>query len=97
MIVVMLSPKNSAMLHASCVSNIREIQARRDHHRDRGRSGDDTVRPHADHIIEMPAVSTLFQPLLSTVPLQVFAARWPAPAATTSGQAAQPAKSVTVE
>ena len=36
--------------------------------------GDETVRPHADHIIEIPAVSTLLQPLLSTVPLQVFAA-----------------------
>ena len=36
--------------------------------------GDETVRPYADHIIEIPAVSTLFQPLLSTVPLQVFAA-----------------------
>ncbi len=36
--------------------------------------GDDTVRPYADHLIEMPAVSTLFQPLLSTIPLQVFAA-----------------------
>ena len=36
--------------------------------------GDDTVRPYADHLIEIPAVSTLFQPLLSTIPLQVFAA-----------------------
>ena len=36
--------------------------------------GDDTVRPYADHMIEIPSVSTLFQPLLSTVPLQVFAA-----------------------
>ena len=35
---------------------------------------DDTVRPYADHLIEIPAVSTLFQPLLSTIPLQVFAA-----------------------
>ena len=32
------------------------------------------VRPYADHLIEIPAVSTLFQPLLSTIPLQVFAA-----------------------
>ena len=32
------------------------------------------MRPYADHIFEMPALSTLFQPLLSTVPLQVFAA-----------------------
>ena len=32
------------------------------------------MRPYADHLIEIPAVSTLFQPLLSTIPLQVFAA-----------------------
>jgi hypothetical protein len=36
--------------------------------------GDDTVRPYADHMIEIPAVSKLLQPLLSTIPLQVFAA-----------------------
>ena len=36
--------------------------------------GDDTVRPYADHLIEIPSVSTLLQPLLSTIPLQVFAA-----------------------
>ena len=35
---------------------------------------DETVRPYADHLIEIPAVSTLLQPLLSTIPLQVFAA-----------------------
>ena len=32
------------------------------------------MRPYADYLIEIPAVSTLFQPLLSTIPLQVFAA-----------------------
>ena len=35
---------------------------------------DETVRPYADHLFEIPSVSTLFQPLLSTIPLQVFAA-----------------------
>ena len=73
-IVVMPSPKNSAVLHAKLLSNIREIQARGAITIVIAEEGDDTVRPYADHIIEMPAVSTLFQPLLSTVPLQVFAA-----------------------
>ena len=36
--------------------------------------GDETVRPYADYIFELPTTSTLFQPLLSTIPLQVFAA-----------------------
>ncbi|MGV0793995.1 glutamine--fructose-6-phosphate transaminase (isomerizing) [Mycolicibacterium sp. XJ1819] len=73
-IVVMPSPKNSPMLHAKLLSNIREIQARGAVTIVIAEEGDDTVRPHADHLIEIPAVSTLFQPLLSTIPLQVFAA-----------------------
>ncbi len=73
-IVVMPSPKNSAVLHAKLLSNIREIQARGAITIVIAEEGDDTVRPYADHIIEIPAVSTLFQPLLSTIPLQVFAA-----------------------
>ncbi|MGK2879404.1 MAG: glutamine--fructose-6-phosphate transaminase (isomerizing) [Mycobacterium sp.] len=73
-IVVMPSPKGSAMLHSKLLSNIREIQARGALTIVIAEEGDDTVRPYADHLIEIPAVSTLYQPLLSTIPLQVFAA-----------------------
>ncbi|HEX7427533.1 MAG TPA: glutamine--fructose-6-phosphate transaminase (isomerizing) [Mycobacterium sp.] len=73
-IVVMPSPKGSATLHAKLLSNIREIQARGALTIVIAEEGDDTVRPYADHLFEIPAVSTLFQPLLSTIPLQVFAA-----------------------
>ena len=73
-IVVMPSPKGSALLHSKLLSNIREIQARGAVTIVIAEEGDETVRPYADHLIEIPAVSTLFQPLLSTVPLQVFAA-----------------------
>jgi glutamine---fructose-6-phosphate transaminase (isomerizing) len=73
-IVVMPSPKSSAMLHAKLLSNIREIQTRGAVTIVIAEEGDDTVRPYADHLIEIPSVSTLFQPLLSTIPLQVFAA-----------------------
>ncbi|UQX12229.1 glutamine--fructose-6-phosphate transaminase (isomerizing) [Candidatus Mycobacterium methanotrophicum] len=73
-IVVMPSPKRSAMLHAKLLSNIREIQTRGAITIVIAEEGDDTVRPYADHLIEIPSVSTLFQPLLSTIPLQVFAA-----------------------
>jgi glutamine---fructose-6-phosphate transaminase (isomerizing) len=72
-IVVMPSPK-VATLHAKLLSNIREIQTRGAVTIVIAEEGDDTVRPYADHLIEIPAVSTLFQPLLSTIPLQVFAA-----------------------
>ncbi|MEB3983016.1 glutamine--fructose-6-phosphate transaminase (isomerizing) [Mycobacterium sp. 663a-19] len=73
-IVVMPSPKGSATLHAKLLSNIREIQSRGAVTIVIAEEGDDTVRPYADHLIEIPSVSTLLQPLLSTIPLQVFAA-----------------------
>ena len=73
-IVVMPSPKGSATLHAKLLSNIREIQSRGAITIVIAEEGDDTVRPYADHLIEIPSVSTLLQPLLSTIPLQVFAA-----------------------
>lgn len=73
-IIVMPSPKGSATLHAKLLSNIREIQTRGAITIVIAEEGDDTVRPFADHLIEIPAVSTLLQPLLSTIPLQVFAA-----------------------
>ncbi len=73
-IVIMPSPKGAAVLHAKLLSNIREIQARGAITIVIAEEGDDTVRPYADHLIEIPSVSTLLQPLLSTIPLQVFAA-----------------------
>jgi glucosamine--fructose-6-phosphate aminotransferase (isomerizing) len=73
-IVVMPSPKSSAMLHGKLLSNIREIQTRGAVTIVIAEEGDDTVRPYADHLFEIPAVSTLLQPLLSSIPLQVFAA-----------------------
>ena len=73
-IVVMPSPKGAAMLHSKMLSNIREIQARGALTIVIAEEGDETVRPYADYLFEMPAVSTLFQPLLSTIPMQVFAA-----------------------
>ena len=73
-IVVMPSPKNSRTLHSKLLSNIREIQARGAITIVIAEEGDDTVRPYADHLFEIPSVSTLLQPLLSTIPLQVFAA-----------------------
>ncbi|MUL48505.1 glutamine--fructose-6-phosphate transaminase (isomerizing) [Mycobacterium sp. CBMA293] len=73
-IVVMPSPKGSSVLHAKLLSNIREIQARGAVTIVIAEEGDETVRPYADYIFELPSTSTLFQPLLSTIPLQAFAA-----------------------
>ncbi len=56
----MPSPKNAATLHSKLLSNIREIQARGAVTIVIAEEGDDTVRPYADHLIEIPAVPTLF-------------------------------------
>lgn len=96
-IVVMPSPKGRAVLHSKLLSNIREIQARGARTIVIAEEGDDTVRPYADHLIEIPAAPTLFQPLLSTVPLQVFAAEVAQARGYDIDKPRNLAKSVTVE
>ena len=95
--VVMPSPKGSALLHAKLLSNIREIQARGAVTIVVAEEGDETVRPFADHMIEIPSVSKLFQPLLSTIPLQVFAASLARARGYDVDKPRNLAKSVTVE
>jgi glucosamine--fructose-6-phosphate aminotransferase (isomerizing) len=73
-VCVVPSPAGRGVLRDKVVSNIQEVRARGARTIVIAEEGDDTVRPYADHLIEIPAVSTLFQPLLSTIPLQVFAA-----------------------
>ncbi len=73
-IIIMPSPSGRAVLHSKMVSNIREIQARGAQTIVIAEKGDAAVAPFADHLIEVPRTPTLLQPLVSTVPLQVFAA-----------------------
>ncbi|GFG54400.1 glutamine--fructose-6-phosphate aminotransferase [isomerizing] [Mycolicibacterium agri] len=96
-IVVMPSPKSSPVLHAKLVSNIREIQARGAMTIVIAEESDETVRPYADYLVEIPSVSMLFQPLLSTVPLQVFAASLAKAQGYDVDKPRNLAKSVTVE
>ncbi|MFE3291471.1 glutamine--fructose-6-phosphate transaminase (isomerizing) [Rhodococcus sp. NPDC059234] len=96
-IVVMPSPKGRAVLHSKLVSNIQEIKARGARTIVIAEEGDETVRPHADHLIEIPAAPTLLQPLLSTVPLQVFAAEVAKARGYDVDKPRNLAKSVTVE
>ncbi|UYF95635.1 glutamine--fructose-6-phosphate transaminase (isomerizing) [Rhodococcus aetherivorans] len=96
-IVVMPSPKGRAVLHSKLLSNIREIQARGARTVVIAEEGDEAVRPFADHLIEIPAAPTLLQPLLSTVPLQVFAAEVAQARGYDVDKPRNLAKSVTVE
>jgi len=73
-IIVMPSPTGRAVLHSKMISNIREIQARGATTIVIAEEGDESVVDVADHLIRIPQTPTLLQPLVSTVPLQVFAA-----------------------
>ncbi|GAA1481703.1 glutamine--fructose-6-phosphate transaminase (isomerizing) [Gordonia sinesedis] len=73
-IVVMPSPEGRAVLHSKMISNIREIQARGAVTIVIAEHDDESARAVADHFIPLPTTPTLLQPLVSTVPLQVFAA-----------------------
>ncbi|HKN52334.1 MAG TPA: glutamine--fructose-6-phosphate transaminase (isomerizing) [Amycolatopsis sp.] len=96
-VVVAPSPKGRAVLHSKLVSNIREIQARGARTIVIAEEGDETVRPFADELIEVPAVPTLLQPLVSTVPLQVLAAEIARTRGYDVDKPRNLAKSVTVE
>ena len=72
--VVMPSPEGRAVLHSKMVSNIREVQARGAETIVIAEADDESARAVADHFIPIPHISTLLQPLVSTIPLQVFAA-----------------------
>ena len=59
--------------------------------------GDTAVEPYADVIIRIPESATLLQPLLSTIPLQVFACEMAEVRGHDVDQPRNLAKSVTVE
>jgi glucosamine--fructose-6-phosphate aminotransferase (isomerizing) len=96
-VVVMPSPKGRAVLHGKLLSNIQEIRARGARTIVIAEEGDETVRPYASHLLEVPAVPTLLQPLVSTVPLQVLAAEIARQRGYDVDRPRNLAKSVTVE
>ena len=59
--------------------------------------GDEAVKPYADRLITVPACPSLLQPLLATVPLQIFACALAEAKGLDVDQPRNLAKSVTVE
>ena len=96
-IVVVPSPRGRAVMHDKVISNIQEVRARGAHVIAIAEEGDTKVEPFADRIIRVPVVPTLMQPLVSTVPLQVFAAEMATARGLDVDQPRNLAKSVTVE
>ena len=96
-VVVTPSPKSQPLLHSKILSNIREIQARGARTIVIAEASDDTVRPFADALIELPTVPSLLQPLVATVPLQILAAEIARTRGYDIDKPRNLAKSVTVE
>jgi glucosamine--fructose-6-phosphate aminotransferase (isomerizing) len=95
--VIVPSPSTTHGLHGKVVSNIQEIRARGARTIVVAEDGDEDVVPFADEVIRVPAVSTLLAPLLTVVPLQVFACELASAKGLDVDQPRNLAKSVTVE
>ncbi|MEE2052856.1 glutamine--fructose-6-phosphate transaminase (isomerizing) [Nocardiopsis tropica] len=96
-VVVVPSPKGRSVLHDKIVSNIQEVRARGARTIVIAEEGDEAVRPYADVLIEIPAVPTLLQPVVATIPMQVFACELALAKGNDVDQPRNLAKSVTVE
>jgi len=96
-VFVVVPPKGRDQLHDKVVSNIQEVRARGALTIVLAEDGDDDVIPYADHLIRLPVVPTLLQPLVATVPLQIFACEVADQLGHDVDQPRNLAKSVTVE
>ena len=96
-VVVVPSPRGRDVLHDKIVSNIQEIRARGARTIVIAEEGDEAVAPYADTLIRVPQTPTLLQPLVATVPLQVFACELALAKGLDVDQPRNLAKSVTVE
>ena len=96
-VVIVPSPSGRAVLHDKMISNIQEVRARGAQVIAIAEEGDESIVPFADHIIRIPAVPTLMQPLVAVVPLQVFALEMARERGHDVDQPRNLAKSVTVE
>ncbi|WP_127842529.1 glutamine--fructose-6-phosphate transaminase (isomerizing) [Actinomyces wuliandei] len=94
--VIVPTPRRP-VLHGKVISNIQEIRARGARTIVIAEEGDSAVESFADHIIHVPATPTLMMPLLTVVPLQVFAAALAQAKGLDVDQPRNLAKSVTVE
>ncbi|MFJ4875143.1 glutamine--fructose-6-phosphate transaminase (isomerizing) [Streptomyces sp. NPDC088745] len=97
-VVVVVPPaREQAVLHGKVVSNIQEVRARGARTVVIAEEGDEEVVPYADHLVRVPRTPTLLQPLVTTVPLQVFACELATARGNEVDQPRNLAKSVTVE
>jgi glucosamine--fructose-6-phosphate aminotransferase (isomerizing) len=95
--VIVPSPRGPDSLHSKVISNIQEINARGARTIVVAEEGDDAVVPFASEVIRVPQAPVLLMPLVTVVPLQVFACELATAKGLDVDQPRNLAKSVTVE
>ncbi len=96
-VVIVPSPRGRSVLHDKVLSNIQEVRARGARTIVIAEEGDESVVPYATDLIRVPHTPTLLAPLVTTLPLQVFACELALARGLDVDQPRNLAKSVTVE
>lgn len=96
-VFVIVPPAGRDQLREKVLSNIQEVRARGGRTIILVTQGDTEAEQFADEVIRLPHVSTLLQPLVATVPLQLFACELATALGHDVDQPRNLAKSVTVE
>jgi len=96
-VLCVVPPRGRDQLHGKMISGIQEIRARGARTICLAEEGDETIVPYADVLLTLPKVPVLLQPLVATVPLQLFACELATLMGHDVDQPRNLAKSVTVE
>jgi glucosamine--fructose-6-phosphate aminotransferase (isomerizing) len=93
--VVCIAPRDG--IYEKMLSNIEQVRARHGQVIAIGTEGDELLAGKADHVIFVPATLPLLQPVLTAIPLQIFAYAMALRRGCDVDQPRNLAKSVTVE
>ena len=96
-VLCVVPPRGRDQLHDKMISAIQEVRARGALTIVLAEEGDDEVAVYADVLVGLPTVPTLLQPVVATVPLQLFACELATRMGHDVDQPRNLAKSVTVE
>jgi glucosamine--fructose-6-phosphate aminotransferase (isomerizing) len=96
-IVIVPSQRDEESLHPKVISNIQEIRARGAKVIAIAEEGDKQVADYAEHVIFVPQSESMFAPILTVIPLQIFALELSTAKGLDVDQPRNLAKSVTVE
>ncbi len=95
--IVLPSPRGRESLHSKVISNVQEVRARGARTFVIAEEGDVEAADYAEHVVYVPQSPVLMSPLLTAVPLQIFALELASAKGYDVDQPRNLAKSVTVE